>query len=100
MQLIFGFITSFFDGKLDLPSAESVPWIFVLGLGGIVAHYCITTALTYATPSLLAPIDLFRLPLAVLIGIIFYSESVDMYIYIGSLLIVIANWLNLKKANY
>ena len=98
IQLLFGFATSFIDGKLDLPSIETIPWIFVLGLGGIVAHYCITTALTYSSPSVLAPIDLFRLPIAVLIGIIFYSESVDIYIYIGSLLIVIANWLNLKKA--
>ena len=99
MQLIFGFLTSFIDGKLDLPSSESIPWIVVLGIGGIVAHYCITTALTYAAPSVLAPIDLFRLPLAVLIGIVFYSETGDIYIYIGSLLIVVANWLNLKKAN-
>ena len=99
MQLIFGFLTSFIDGKLDLPSSDSMPWIVVLGFGGIVAHYCITTALTHAAPSVLAPIDLFRLPLAVLIGIIFYSETGDIYIYIGSLLIVVANWLNLKKAN-
>ena len=42
MQLIFGFLASFIDGKLDLPSSESIPWIVVLGLGGIVAHYCIT----------------------------------------------------------
>tara|TARA_Y100001970_G_C14047012_1_gene756864 strand:- start:109 stop:963 length:855 start_codon:yes stop_codon:yes gene_type:complete len=99
MQLIFGFLASFIDGKLDLPSSESIPWIVVLGLGGIVAHYCITTALTYAAPSVLAPIDLFRLPLAILIGTIFYSESADIYIYIGSVLIVIANWINLKNAN-
>ena len=99
MQLIFGFLTSFIDGKLDLPSSESIPWIAVLGIGGLVAHYCITTALTYASPSVVAPIDLFRLPLVVLIGVIFYSESGDIYIYVGSLLIVIANWLNLKKTH-
>ena len=99
MQLIFGFLTSFIDGKLDLPSSESIPWIAVLGIGGLVAHYCITTALTYASPSVVAPIDLFRLPLVVLIGVIFYSESGDIYIYVGSLLIVVANWLNVKKAN-
>ena len=99
IQLVFGFVTSFIDGKLDLPSAESIPWIVVLGLGGLAAHFCITTALSYVSPSVVAPIDLFRLPLAVLIGIIFYSESGDIFIYIGSLLIVIANWLNLKKAN-
>ncbi len=99
IQLIFGFFTSLIDGKLDLPSTENIPWIIVLGLGGVAAHYCITTALTFAAPSVVAPIDLFRLPLAVFIGIIFYSESVDIYIYIGSVLIVLANWLNLKKAN-
>ena len=99
IQLIFGFATSFIDGKLDLPSSETIPWIVVLGIGGLVAHYCITTALTYAAPSVVAPIDLFRLPLVVLIGIIFYSESGDVYIYVGSLLIVLANWLNIKKAN-
>ena len=99
IQLIFGFATSFIDGKLDLPSSETIPWIVVLGIGGLVAHYCITTALTYAAPSVVAPIDLFRLPLVVLIGIIFYSESGDVYIYVGSLLIVLANWLNKKKAN-
>ena len=98
IQLIFGFATSFIDGKLDLPSAEIMPWIVVLGLGGLAAHYCITTALTYAAPSVVAPIDLFRLPLAVLIGILFYSESGNIYIYAGSLLIVVANWLNFKKA--
>ena len=98
IQLIFGFLASFIDGKLDLPSAEIIPWIIVLGLGGLTAHFCITTALSYAAPSVVAPIDLFRLPLAVLIGIIFYSESVDVYIYIGSLLIVLANWLNIKKS--
>ena len=99
IQLIFGFFTSFIDGKLDLPSSETIPWIVVLGIGGLVAHYCITTALTYAAPSVVAPIDLFRLPFAVLIGIIFYSESGDVYIYVGSLLIVLANWLNIKKVN-
>ncbi len=99
MQLIFGFLMSFIDGKLDLPSSETVPWIIVLGVGGLTAHYCITTALSYVPPSEVAPIDLLRLPLMVLIGIIFYSESGDIYIYIGSVLIVLANWLNVKKAN-
>ena len=99
MQLIFGFLTSLFDGKLDLPSSETIPWIIVLGLGGLVAHFCITTALSYSAPSVVSPIDLLRLPLMVLIGIIFYSESGDIYIYMGSLLIVLANWLNLKKSN-
>ena len=83
IQLIFGFATSFIDGKLDLPSAEIMPWIVVLGLGGLAAHYCITTALTYAAPSVVAPIDLFRLPLAVLIGILFFLFAVKTLVTIS-----------------
>tara|TARA_B110000116_G_C16783413_1_gene559556 strand:- start:288 stop:1142 length:855 start_codon:yes stop_codon:yes gene_type:complete len=99
IQLIFGLVTSLLDGKLDLPTEENIAWIVVIGLAGLAAHYCITTALSLAPPSVVAPIDLLRLPIAVLIGVIFYSEPGDTFVYIGAGLIIIANWINLKKAN-
>tara|TARA_B110000240_G_C13485135_1_gene447067 strand:- start:1326 stop:2180 length:855 start_codon:yes stop_codon:yes gene_type:complete len=99
IQLIFGLVTSLLDGKLDLPTEENITWIVVIGLAGLAAHYCITTALSLAPPSVVAPIDLLRLPIAVLIGVIFYSEPGDTFVYIGAGLIIIANWINLKKAN-
>ena len=99
IQLIFGLVTSLLDGKLDLPTEENITWIVVIGLAGLAAHYCITTALSLAPPTVVAPIDLLRLPIAVLIGVIFYSEPGDTFVYIGAGLIIIANWINLKKAN-
>ena len=99
IQLIFGLITSLLDGQLDLPTNENIVWIVVIGFAGLGAHYCITTALSLAPPTVVAPIDLLRLPIVVLIGVFFYSEQGDIYIYLGAALIIFANWLNLKKAN-
>ena len=99
IQLAFGLVTSLLDGKIDLPTKENVIWIIVIGLAGLGAHYCITTALSLAPPTVVAPIDLLRLPIVVLIGIFFYSEQGDVFIYFGATLIIFANWLNLKKAN-
>jgi drug/metabolite transporter (DMT)-like permease len=99
MQLVFGLITSLLDGQLDIPTNENIIWILTIGFAGLGAHYCITTALSLAPPTVVAPIDLLRLPIVVLIGVFFYSEQGDIFIYFGASLIIFANWLNLKKAN-
>lgn len=99
MQLLFGLITSLLDGQLDIPTNENIFWIVTIGFAGLGAHYCITTALSLAPPTVVAPIDLLRLPIVVLIGVFFYSEQGDIFIYFGASLIIFANWLNLKKAN-
>jgi drug/metabolite transporter (DMT)-like permease len=99
MQLVFGLITSLLDGQLDIPTNENIFWIVTIGFAGLGAHYCITTALSLAPPTVVAPIDLLRLPIVVLIGVFFYSEQGDIFIYFGASLIIFANWLNLKKAN-
>ena len=99
IQLIFGLITSLLDGKLDIPTNENIAWIVVIGFAGLGAHYCITTALSLAPPTVVAPIDLLRLPIVVSIGVLFYSEQGDIFIYFGAALIIFANFINLKKAN-
>ena len=99
MQLVFGLITSLLDGQLDIPTNENIIWIVTIGFAGLGAHYCITTALSLAPPTVVAPIDLLRLPIVVLIGVFFYSEQGDIFIYFGASVIIFANWLNLKKAN-
>ena len=99
MQLVFGLITSLLDGQLDIPTNENIIWIVTIGFAGLGAHYCITTALSLAPPTVVAPIDVLRLPIVVLIGVFFYSEQGDIFIYFGASLIIFANWLNLKKAN-
>ena len=99
IQLIFGLITSLLDGELDIPTNENIAWIVVIGFADLGAHYCITTALSLAPPTVVAPIDLLRLPIVVSIGVLFYSEQGDIFIYFGAALIIFANFINLKKAN-
>ena len=98
IQLVFGLVASLIDGKLDLPTTENIDWIVVIGFAGLGAHFCITTALSLAEPTVVAPIDLLRLPIVVLIGVVFYSEPGDIFIYIGAGLIIFANFINLKYA--
>lgn len=97
IQMVFGLLTSLIDGSLDLPSSENILWIVVIGFAGVTAHFCITTALSFASPTVVAPIDLLRLPLVVAVGIVFYSEPSDLLILIGTLIILYANWLNITK---
>jgi hypothetical protein len=48
MQLVIGLIACLYDGDMALPSAAMLPWLVVIGLGGLTAHFCLTTALSIA----------------------------------------------------
>jgi drug/metabolite transporter (DMT)-like permease len=43
------------------------------------------------------PVDFVRLPLIAVIGMLFYGEILDIYVLLGAVLILIANYLNLKQ---
>jgi len=50
-----------------------------------------------APASLVMPVDFARLPLIAVIGVVFYGESLDFYLCLGAALILVANYLNLKR---
>ena len=97
MQLIFGLITTGYDGDIMLPSVNTVPWLLLIGFAGLTAHFCVTKALSIAPPSVVMPIDFVRLPIIAFVGMIFYNEPLDMFVILGAVLICYANWLNLTK---
>ena len=97
MQLIFGLITTGYDGDIMLPSVNTVPWLLLIGFAGLTAHFCVTKALSIAPPSVVMPIDFVRLPIIAFVGLIFYNEPLDMFVILGAVLICYANWLNLTK---
>lgn len=73
-------------------------WLLLMGLAGISAHFCITTAMRYADVGIVISVDFFRLPLIAVVGIIFYSEKFDINILIGGLIMVIGNlYVNYKN---
>ena len=97
MQLIFGLIAAGLDGNIMIPSTNTTYWLVLIGFAGLTAHFCVTKALSISSPSLVMPIDFVRLPIIAFVGVIFYSEPIDIPVFYGSILIFYANWLNLTK---
>lgn len=97
MQLGLGLLVSGYDGHIGLPTAQTLPWLIVIGAGGLFAHFCLTTALSLAPASFVMPIDFARLPMAVAIGIVLYDESLELAVVAGSALILAANWINIRS---
>ncbi len=95
MQCVFGLICAGYDGDIALPSTQLLPWVIVIGLGGLVAHFCLTTALSIAPATVVIPVDFVRLPVIAIVGLLFYSEPLDVFVIIGALLIFGGNYLNI-----
>lgn len=94
-QSIFGVVFAGFDGAIALPSPGSVPWLIVIGCGGLLAHFCLTTALSIAPATVVTPVDFARLPVIAIIGFLFYDEPIDALVILGALIIFGANYLNI-----
>ena len=95
MQLVFGLICAGYDGDITLPNTQSAPYVLLIGLAGLLAHFCLTNALRVAPAVVVTPIDFTRLPLVALIGMAFYNEPLDVWIMIGAVVIFIANYINI-----
>jgi drug/metabolite transporter (DMT)-like permease len=97
MQAVLGLAGSALDGDIALPTAAVMPWLVLLGLAGVVAHLCLTKALTLAPATVVIPMDFVRLPAIVLIGMLVYGEPLDLCVLLGALPILAANWINMAS---
>ncbi|MFW8634594.1 DMT family transporter [Cribrihabitans pelagius] len=96
MQLGMGLLAAGWDGDMTLPAAATLPWLIVIGLAGLSAHFCLTTALSLAPASAVAPIDFARLPLIAVLGMLIYGEALEIWVLTGAALIFLGNYLNLS----
>ena len=96
LQLIFGLIITLYDGEIKLPDTVNGPWVFLVALCGLSAHFCITTAMTFAPATVVAPLDFARLPFIAVIGMVFYDEPLIALTFVGALIIFGANYLNIR----
>lgn len=96
MQAVFGLIAAGHDGDIALPSAVSVPWLVLIGCAGLMAHFCLTTALSLAPASIVMPIDFVRLPVIAIVGAQIYAEPLDLFVFMGAALIFAANFINIR----
>jgi drug/metabolite transporter (DMT)-like permease len=95
IQLPLGLGPAVFDWVT--PTAAHWPWLIVVGITGLSAHYCMVRALSLADASVVVPMDFLRLPLIALVGYALYGEQVDEYLVLGAGLILAGNFINLNR---
>lgn len=96
MQAVFGLACAGIDGDIALPSSANLPWIAVIAVAGLVAHFCLTTALGLASATVVMPIDFVRLPVIAIVGALVYGEALDPFVFLGAAVIFGANYYNLR----
>lgn len=96
MQSLLGLASAGWDGDIALPGRAALPWVLLLGLAGLVAHFSLTQALSLAPAAVVTPLDFLRLPLIALVGMAFYAEPLDPLVLVGGAAIFAANWLNIR----
>lgn len=96
MQFFFGLIAAGMDGHITWPTAQTLPWLALIGICGVLAHLSLTSALSLAPAGFVAPIDFLRLPLIAVIGALFYAEPFDPLVLLGGAVIFAGILLNIR----
>ena len=96
MQSVLGLVTAGWDGRIAWPSAEGWPWLWLVAVAGLVAHYCLTRALALAPATVVIPIDFARLPTVALVGLWLYAEPLDPFVGLGAAIIFAAAWGSIR----
>ncbi|MCB2128600.1 MAG: DMT family transporter [Rhodobacteraceae bacterium] len=97
MQTFLALVVSGWDGAIAIPAAKFVPWVVLMGIGGIAAHLSLTMALSLAAATIVVPVDFLRLPVIAVIGMLAYGEPLDIWVFVGGAVIFAANWFNLRS---
>ena len=95
MQLAFGVICAGYDGDIAMPSLDTLPWLVLIGFAGLLAHFCLTPALSLAPATVVMPVDFIRLPVIAMVGMLVYAEAIDMWVFIGAAIIFTGNYMNI-----
>lgn len=83
-------------GGIPVPSRADLPWILVVGVTGLSAHFSLTSALGHAPASIVAPMEFVRLPVISLIGMWLYGEPLSLAVVVGAVVIIAGNLVNLR----
>ena len=96
VQTVMGFIAASLDGRIQVPAVTALPWLALVGFAGLLAHFCLTTALRLAPATVVAPLDFARLPIIAIIGLVFYDEPLSVFVFAGAILVFAGNYLNIR----
>jgi drug/metabolite transporter (DMT)-like permease len=67
---------------------SDVPAVLGIGIGGTSSHYCLSNAFRAGDATLVVPLDFLRVPLIALVGWAFFSEPLDIWVFVGASVIV------------
>lgn len=96
MQAVFGTVAMSLFGTITLPTLATLPWLVLIGISGITAHFSLTKALSLAPASTVVPVDFARLPIIAVVGALFYAEPIQPSLFAGAALIFLGIWITLR----
>ncbi len=99
MQFIFGILCAGIDGQIDYPKGVELILIIIVGICGLGAHFCMTRALELAPALIVSPLEFLRLPFIAIIGYFVYNESLEIFVFLGAILVLLANLINIRAEN-
>jgi drug/metabolite transporter (DMT)-like permease len=79
------------------PQWHHLPWLLMLGLSGILAHYCLSRALAIADTSVVLPLDFLRLPFIALIAYWVWGETFSPWTAVGAVIIFGSSYFAIMK---
>jgi len=97
IQLPLSLLPAIFWFDWIWPDWSDAPWLLAIGLTGLTAHFSIARAFQLADATVCMPVDFVRLPLAALMGWLFYTEGVSIWVVIGALLIFGGNYYSVWR---
>jgi drug/metabolite transporter (DMT)-like permease len=98
IQLPMSLVGSDFHTLLNMNLGHVLPAIG-LGIGGASSHYCLSNAFRAGDATLVVPMDFMRIPLIAVVGWAFYHETLDIFVLLGAVIIVVGVIWNLRSEN-
>lgn len=97
MQLPMGLVLLWLRGGWAPVGWAHLPWVLLVGIAALSAHFTMAQALRVMDASIAIPIDFLRVPLIAVVGWLFYGEAISAAVFIGAGLIFAANFMAMRS---
>ncbi len=78
-----------------IDAAHALP-LGAIAVCGLFSHFCLTNAYRHGDATMVVPLDFLRIPLIAVVGWQLYGESLDPFVFLGSILIIAGILWNLR----
>jgi drug/metabolite transporter (DMT)-like permease len=78
-----------------IDAAQALP-IAGIAVCGLFSHFCLTNAYRHGDATMVVPLDFLRIPLIAIVGWQLYGESLDPFVFLGSVFIIVGILWNLR----